>query len=467
MTDSKVALPDAIECPLCLGKGELSRTEVLERLGMRDFARVAQLSAEEAIRLLTTKEKDAEHSRWAKFDAELGRRIAEVTGKHNSELQTLQAEKSELAARLKGLERIASATLDNARQEERLAAGKELQDQLAASTKRIAELEAAQKLAEEQKKADVARVRAELESALASEKAKANDLSRQGKDYLQEITSLRERNRGLEAEMAKVARVGKKEEMDFVEEARSWPGVWIGEKLPRNGDYLMAFSDAAGNALEPGMVVDNKDKATVAEADVKKLVRDARERKLPVAVLVTREESQLRHVDRQRRWAQEDGVWLLRSTRAWLPRDLEVLRPVFERMRAEGPDFLQRNAAVSDEVRRTIVEFDEIEGQLGKAGAAIVKAQALTTRCRAKLAGLCESAAGGERVAAKPGADQRKGERRGGRRGTGGLSSQIQQKGGSHDEVGTRDPGDAGQEDRHQHLEHGQRQADIPDHHLV
>ena len=77
------------------------------------------------------------------------------------------------------------------------------------------------------------------------------------------------------------------------------------------------------------MVVDNKDKATVAEADIRKLVRDARERKLPVAVLVTREESQLRHIDRQCRWAQEDGVWLLRSTRAWLPRDLEVLLPVF------------------------------------------------------------------------------------------------------------------------------------------
>jgi hypothetical protein len=195
--------------------------------------------------------------------------------------------------------------------------------------------------------------------------------------------------------MAKVARVGKKEEMDFAEEARSWPGIWVGEKLPRNGDYLMAFSDAAGNALEPSMVVDNKDKATVAEADVRKLVRDARERKLPVAVLVTREESQLRHVDRQCRWGQEDGIWLLRSTRAWLPRDLEVLRPVFQRMRAEGPDFLQRNAALSDEVRRTFVDIDEIEGQLNKAGTAIEKAQALTVKYRARLSGLCGSAGAG------------------------------------------------------------------------
>jgi hypothetical protein len=163
----------------------------------------------------------------------------------------------------------------------------------------------------------------------------------------------------------------------------------------------MAFSDAAGNALEPSMVVDNKDKATVAEADVRKLVRDARERKVPVAVLVTREESQLRHVDRQCRWAQEDGIWLLRSTRAWLPRDLEVLRPVFERMRAEGPDFLQRNAALANEVQRTFTDIDGIEGQLNKAGTAIEKAQALTAKYRARLTALCDTAASARQVPGK------------------------------------------------------------------
>jgi len=403
MTDSKAALPEAIECPLCLGKGELTRTEVLERLGMRDFTRLAQLSAEEAIRLLTAKDKDADQARWAKFEAELSRRVAEATGRHNAELQRVQAEKSQLSARLKGLEESASATLDNARQEERLAAGKEHQEQLAASAKRIAELEAAQKLAEEQKKADVAKVRAELESALTGEKAKANDLSRQGQDYLQELTNLRERNKELEAEMAKVARVGKREELDFADEVRLWPGIWIGEKLPRNGDFLMAFSDAAGNALEPSMLIDNKDKSSIAEADIRKLIRDAKERRLAVAVLVAREGSQLRHVDRQRRWAQEDGVWLLRSTRAWLPRDLEVLRPLFERMRAEGPDFLQKNVALADEVRRTLADLDGIEGQLIRANVAIEKAQALTTKYRARLSGLCDGAAAGENLSTKPG----------------------------------------------------------------
>ena len=285
-----------------------------------------------------------------------------------------------------------SATLENAKQ----------QEQLAASTKRIAELEAAQELAADQKKAEVTKLRAELEAELNGEKARANDLARQGKDYLQEIGGLRERNQQLEAEMAKVARVGKREEMDFAEEARSWPGIWLGEKLPRNGDYLMAFADAAGNALEPAMVVDNKDKATVAEADIRKLVRDAKQRNFAVAALVARDESQLRHADRQRRWAQEDGIWVLRSTRAWLPRDLEVLRPVFERMRTEGPDFLHKNAALAAEVRRTLADIDEIESHLNRAGAAIAKAQTLAANYRARLAGLCGGAAVGRKMPGRP-----------------------------------------------------------------
>ena len=46
---------ESIECPLCSGAGELSRAEILDRLGVKDFARVAQLSAEEAFRLLQNK----------------------------------------------------------------------------------------------------------------------------------------------------------------------------------------------------------------------------------------------------------------------------------------------------------------------------------------------------------------------------------------------------------------------------
>ena len=67
---------------------------------------------------------------------------------------------------------------------------------------------------------------------------------------------------------------------------------------------------------------------------------------------------------------------------------------MFERMRVERLD-PKRNAAVADEVRRTLVEIDEIETQLKKAETAIEKAQALTAKYRARLAGLCDSAAGG------------------------------------------------------------------------
>jgi hypothetical protein len=71
-------------------------------------------------------------------------------------------------------------------------------------------------------------------------------------------------------------------------------------------------------------------------------------------------------------------------------------------MRAEGPGFLQRNAAIADDVRRTLADIDEIEGQLRKAEAAIGKAQALAVKHRARMAGLCDSAAVGRKMHGTP-----------------------------------------------------------------
>jgi hypothetical protein len=122
------------------------------------------------------------------------------------------------------------------------------------------------------------------------------------------------------------------------------------------------------------------------------LIRDAKERRTPVCMIVAREESQLRQLDRERRWAQEDGIWILRTTRNWLPRDLEVLKPVFERMRTEGPDFLQRNSALADEVRRTFVDLDEVERELKKAAKAIEAASGLTVKHKARVQVLCDNA---------------------------------------------------------------------------
>lgn len=91
---------------------------------------------------------------------------------------------------------------------------------------------------------------------------------------------------------------------------------------------------------------------------------------------MTREESQLRHVDRQWGWEQEDGFWPLCSTRAWLPRDLELMRPVFERMRAEGPasNYVQANVPSGAERQRLLenVEeaFDRLDVLVSNAGMA-------------------------------------------------------------------------------------------------
>jgi hypothetical protein len=71
-------------------------------------------------------------------------------------------------------------------------------------------------------------------------------------------------------------------------------------------------------------------------------------------------------------------------------------------MRTEGLDFLHKNAALANEVRRTLTDIDEIEGHLKKAEAAIGKAQALTAKYRARLTGLCGSAAAGQEMTGKP-----------------------------------------------------------------
>jgi hypothetical protein len=210
--------------------------------------------------------------------------------------------------------------------------------------------------------------------------------------YLVEISKLRETNNALEAEMSKIVRVGRREEVDFAEEARSWPYLWVSEKLKRYGDYILAYRDPSGSLAEPRMVVDNKDKDTVSESDVEKLIRDTKEQRTPVAILLAREESQLRQLDKDCRWTSKDGVWILRTTRQWLPRDLDILKPVLERMRTEGTDFLEKNAALAEQVRRTFVDIDEIEKELKKAAKSIDIAKLLAMNYKARLQGFCDTA---------------------------------------------------------------------------
>jgi hypothetical protein len=193
--------------------------------------------------------------------------------------------------------------------------------------------------------------------------------------------------------MAKVARVGRREEMDFSEEARTWAGICISEKLSRNGDFILSYRAPNGEPVDPKILIDNKDKSVIVESDIDKLVRDAKERSIPVAALVTREENQLRNIDRESRWSRKDGIWLLRTTRQWIVRDLDLLKPIFERMRVQGFDLLERNAVLAEELRRTFPEIDRIEKELGKAAKAIQSVSALVVRDRERLRELCDTAA--------------------------------------------------------------------------
>ncbi len=306
-------LTETTECPLCLGEGKLKRTEILDRLGVKDFTRVAQLSAEEAFRLLQQKHSDDSQQIWARFETELTRRSADIELHHRNELQSFSAQK--------------------------------------------------------------------------------DTLNRRVEDCLREVAQLRERNQELEMEMSKVARIGAREEADFAQEARTWAGICVSEKLSRNGDFILAYRDPSGTPVEPRMLIDNKDKTIVSEIDIDKLVRDARERSIPVAVLVTRNEEQLRQVDKETRWSRKDGVWILRTTRHWLPRDLDVLKVLFERMRVEGSDFLDRNAALAEQVRCTFADLDRVESELRKATKAISSASGLVTKYRGRLHGLCDNTA--------------------------------------------------------------------------
>ena len=319
---SRSPMPDeAIECPLCLGEGKLKRTEILDRLGVKDFARVAQLSAEEAFRRLQQKHSNDHQNAWSRFEAELTKRTAELRDRFKDELHLAMSE--------------------------------------------------------------------------------SENLSRRVEDCLREVAQVRERNQELETEMAKVARIGKREEMDFADEARTWAGIAISEKLPRNGDFILSYRAPNGDPTEPKILIDNKDKSVIVEGDIDKLVRDARQRSIVVAALVARDETQLRQVDRESRWSRKDGVWLLRTTRQWIVRDLDLLKPIFERMRVEGFDLLDRNAALAEELRRTFPEIDRIERELGKAAKAIQSVSGLVVRYRERLRDLCDAAASAK-IAPKP-----------------------------------------------------------------
>jgi len=349
---------DTMECPLCLGKGQLRRVEVLERLGMKDFTRVAELSAEQTFRLLLNKHKEDEGAMWRRFESELDKRTGDISAHHQVEMQRLKDEKSRVDAHLSELLKNQEALVEHAKESEKL---------------------------------EIKGIQADLEHALRSERLATEDLNRKVEDYRKEIDSLRNKKQELETELSNLGRAGRREEIEFAAEARTWPGLYVSDKLAKHGDYILAYRDPSGAVLEPRMVVDNKDKSSITEGDVDKLVRDAKEHKVQVGIVVTHDEDQLRQSDKEQRWASKNGIFILRTTRQWLPRDLEILKPMFDRLRTEGPDFLQSNISLAEEVRRSFAEVDGIDKELKKATTAIKSASDLVAKYKTRLELVCEA----------------------------------------------------------------------------
>jgi hypothetical protein len=71
-------------------------------------------------------------------------------------------------------------------------------------------------------------------------------------------------------------------------------------------------------------------------------------------------------------------------------------------MRTGGADFLQKNAAMADEVRRTLVDLDEVEKELKKAAKAIDATTGLAGKYRVQAAGSLRQRGAEETAAAPP-----------------------------------------------------------------
>jgi hypothetical protein len=71
-------------------------------------------------------------------------------------------------------------------------------------------------------------------------------------------------------------------------------------------------------------------------------------------------------------------------------------------MRSEGTDFLQNDAALAEEVRRTLVDLDEVEKELKKAAKSIDAAAGLTSKYRLRLQSLCDGTTAQKKMPSRP-----------------------------------------------------------------
>ena len=106
--------------------------------------------------------------------------------------------------------------------------------------------------------------------------------------------------------MAKVARVGKREELDFAEEARTRQDQ--GSKLPRKMKISSMFWRSQVLRWSRAFSWTTRKLPSARATSGTYLRRQGTSQS--GRIIVAGEESQLRQFDRERRWGQEDGVWI-------------------------------------------------------------------------------------------------------------------------------------------------------------
>lgn len=290
--------------------------------------------------------------------AELQKRINEM----NDALTQERQQKVELTTKLERLEhetetRIFEARKAEIEKQEELLRGKmkEEEEERKKLQVELMSMREQAKLYPKQEEMAVEKAIQDLEKQLHSKDLDVGNLQKQRDALTEELTEAR---RKLEATKGKV------EERTFEEMAADIPGVWVEDwsSKKKSGDYHIGLYDRDGEKLQSSkIVVDNKDVGRLTDKEIDKLVRDAEHHKVAMAAMVVRDELAMRQKDKDARFALVKGVTVLRTTREWFQRDLDMLKPLMRRQAEEGPDFMKRNLAVASEVRSHLKSIDKVE----------------------------------------------------------------------------------------------------------
>lgn len=381
--DAEVGLLE-VACPLCDGKGRLSRAYLYEQLGVRDMAKLATHTAKEAVAELTDK-------LWGQYRDNLDKQVKAESERLKSEIDRLTAEQLALEARNKALnesiaekERTARDSQKNEDQSLWLEEKQKYLDEAARIRQELAELKAASLQAESKE-------RNAVEKATLESKGELGLVRTQLQTALHNLAQVESARAELEKRLSATAVQGRVEEQAFESEVATIPGIWIGEKLKKMGDYLIRLRGPNGEPVETStLVVDNKDKDKFTSGDIDKLVRDAQHHKSGLAALVASDETCLRREDMERRFEVISGVSVLRTTRQWFARDLDLIRPLMRKQADEGPEFMKRNQSLAATVQSYFKEVDAVDDSLRLAEQHLAKARKDLGSYKQKMVNACE-----------------------------------------------------------------------------